>query len=134
VLLKTPVLKYFYMLMTQKYIKLFVIIMINRTAVCTESDEKWSDEWLLKLNIDKRKSVSYCIKHPVKPVSDMTYNVFSGTLNPTQSINYNTVCHITGMDRHQLISLEKVTSMVDLQACFVSTVISFLYHISEKNN
>ena len=90
VLLKTPVLKYFYMLMTQKYIKLFVIIMINRTAVCTESDEKWSDEWLLKLNIDKRKSVSYCIKHPVKPVSDMTYNVFSGTLNPTQSINYKT--------------------------------------------
>jgi len=24
---------------------------------------------------------------PVKPVPDMTYNVFSGTLNPTQSIN-----------------------------------------------
>jgi len=23
---------------------------------------------------------------PVKPVPDMTYNVFSGTLNPTQSI------------------------------------------------
>jgi len=27
---------------------------------------------------------------PVKPVPDMTYNVFSGTLNPTQSINYYT--------------------------------------------
>jgi len=24
---------------------------------------------------------------PIKPVPDMTYNVFSGTLNPTQSIN-----------------------------------------------
>jgi len=24
---------------------------------------------------------------PYKPVPDMTYNVFSGTLNPTQSIN-----------------------------------------------
>jgi len=24
---------------------------------------------------------------PQKPVPDMTYNVFSGTLNPTQSIN-----------------------------------------------
>ena len=27
---------------------------------------------------------------PVKPVHDMTYNVFSGTLNPTQSINQST--------------------------------------------
>jgi len=25
----------------------------------------------------------------VKPVPDMTYNVFSGTLNPTQSINHS---------------------------------------------
>jgi len=25
---------------------------------------------------------------PQKPVPDMTYNVFSGTLNPTQSINH----------------------------------------------
>ena len=25
--------------------------------------------------------------NPYKPVPDMTYNVFSGTLNPTQSIN-----------------------------------------------
>jgi len=23
----------------------------------------WSDEWLLRLNIDKCKSVSYCLKH-----------------------------------------------------------------------
>jgi len=30
---------------------------------------------------------------PQKPVPDMTYNVFSGTLNPTQSIN---VCLDTG--------------------------------------
>ena len=28
---------------------------------------------------------------PVKPVPDMTYNVFSGTLNPTQSINLGSV-------------------------------------------
>jgi len=29
---------------------------------------------------------------PQKPVPDMTYNVFSGTLNPTQSINLLFVC------------------------------------------
>jgi len=28
---------------------------------------------------------------PQKPVPDMTYNVFSGTLNPTQSINQSMV-------------------------------------------
>jgi len=31
---------------------------------------------------------------PVKPVPDMTYNVFSGTLNPTQSIS-QTSCSIS---------------------------------------
>jgi len=25
----------------------------------------WSDEWLLRLNIDKCKSVSYYLKHPI---------------------------------------------------------------------
>jgi len=29
---------------------------------------------------------------PQKPVFDMTYNVFSGTLNPTQSINQQPTC------------------------------------------
>jgi len=32
---------------------------------------------------------------PVKPVPDMTYTVFSGTLNPTQSINYRLWCITT---------------------------------------
>jgi len=26
--------------------------------------KNWSDEWLLRLNIDKCKSVFHCIKHP----------------------------------------------------------------------
>ena len=26
--------------------------------------KNWFDEWLLRLNIDKCKTVSYCIKHP----------------------------------------------------------------------
>jgi len=30
--------------------------------------KKWSDEWLLRLNIDKCKAVSYCIKHPTDTV------------------------------------------------------------------
>jgi len=25
--------------------------------------KNWSDEWILKLNIDKCKTVSYCLKH-----------------------------------------------------------------------
>jgi len=29
---------------------------------------------------------------PVKPIPDMTYNEFSGTLNPTQSIHYWILC------------------------------------------
>ena len=51
--------------------------------------KRWSDEWLLRLNVDKCKSVSYCIKHPV-------------------STDY----HI--MNRNQLFSFEKVQLMVDL--------------------
>jgi len=27
--------------------------------------KNWSDEWLLRLHIDKCKSVSYCIKHSI---------------------------------------------------------------------
>ena len=51
--------------------------------------KNWSDKWLLRLNIDKCKSVSYCIKHP----TDI-------------------------MDRNQLFLLEKVKSMVDLGVRF----------------
>ena len=64
------------------------------TADNTEYDKKnWSDEWLLRLNIDKCKSVSYCIKHP----TDTGYHI---------------------MDRNQLFPLEKVKSMVDLGVLF----------------
>ena len=51
--------------------------------------KNWSDEWLLRLNIDKCKSISYYIKHP----TDI-------------------------MDRNQLFPLEKVKSMVDLGVYF----------------
>jgi len=68
----------------------------------------WSDEWLLRLNIDKCKSVSYCIKQPTDP-------------------DY----HIT--DRNQLFLLEKVKSRVDLGVCFDSNL-NFRDHMSEKIN
>ena len=55
--------------------------------------KNWSDEWLLRLNIDKCKSVSYCVKHP----TDTSYHI---------------------MDRNQLFLLEKVKSMVDLGVRF----------------
>jgi len=51
--------------------------------------KNWSDEWLLKLNIDKRKTVSYCVKH----VTDMHDHI---------------------MENNCLSALEKVKSMVDL--------------------
>jgi len=68
----------------------------------------WSDEWLLRLHIDKCKSVSYCIKHPV-----------------------NTDYHI--LNRDQLFPLEKVQSMADLGVCFDSNL-TFKDHMSEKVN
>jgi len=55
--------------------------------------KSWSDEWLLRLNIDKCKCVSYCIKHP----TDTGYYI---------------------MDRNQLFPLDKVESMVDLGVRF----------------
>ena len=33
--------------------------------------KSWSDEWLLRLNIDQCKSVSYCLKHPI----DTSYHI-----------------------------------------------------------
>ena len=68
--------------------------------------KSWSDEWLLRLNIDKCKCVSYCIK-------------------PT-----DTGYHI--MDRNQLFPLDKVESVVDLGVCFDNSL-TFRDHISEKN-
>jgi len=60
VLVRTPVLEYSY----------------SAEVIRNQSDQqklqsilnlikKWSDEWLLRLNIDKCKSVSYCVKHPI---------------------------------------------------------------------
>ena len=60
----------------------------GRTVLETVA-KNWSDEWLLSLNNDKCKSVSYCIKHPD-----------------------NTDYHI--MNRYQLYPLEKVQSIFDL--------------------
>jgi len=50
--------------------------------------KNWSDEWLLRLNIDKCKSVSYSIKHTI----DTQYHI---------------------MDRNQSHPLEKLKSIVD---------------------
>ena len=70
--------------------------------------KSWSDEWLLRLNIDKCKCVSYCIKHP----TDTGYHI---------------------MDRNQLFPLDKVESMVDLGVRFDNNL-TFRDHISEKIN
>ena len=78
----------------------------SETAINTESDKKKSDVWLLKLNIDKCKSVSYCIKHP----TDTGYRI---------------------MYRNQLLPLEKVKSVVELGIRFHSNR-TVRDHISEK--
>ena len=70
-------------------------------------NKNWSDEWLLRLNTDKCKSVSYCIKHP----TDTGYHI---------------------MHRNQLFPLEKVKSMVDLGVRFDNNL-TFKNHISENN-
>jgi len=69
--------------------------------------KSWSGEWLLRLNIDKCKCVSYCIKHP----TDTGYYI---------------------MDRNQLFPLDKVESMVDHGVRFDNNL-TFRDHISEKN-
>jgi len=79
----------------------------SETAINTESDKKKSDVWLLKLNIDKCKSVSYCIKHP----TDTGYRI---------------------MYRNQLLPLEKVKSVVELGIRFHNNR-TVRDHISEKN-
>jgi len=59
--------------------------------------KNWSSEWLLRLNIDKCKSVSYSLKHS----TDTQYHI---------------------MDRNQLHPLEKVKSIVDLGVHFDSNL------------
>jgi len=68
--------------------------------------KNWSDEWLLRLNIDKCKSVSYSIKHTI----DTQYHI---------------------MERNQPHPLEKVKSIVDLGVHFDSNL-TFRNHMSEK--
>ena len=68
--------------------------------------KKWSDEWLLRLNVDKCKSVSYLITRTI----DTQYHI---------------------MDRNPLHPLEKVKPIVDLGVHFDSNLI-FWDHISEK--
>ena len=109
VLERTPVLKYSYMLMTQKYIKWIIRNQSDQQKLQTILNmiKSWSDEWLIRLNIDKCKCVSYCIKHP----TDTGYHI---------------------MDRNQLFPLDKVESMVDLGVGFDNNL-TFRDHISEKN-
>jgi len=45
--------------------------------------KNWPDEWLLKLNIDKRKTVSYCLKH----VIDINYHIGENNcLSPLEKV------------------------------------------------
>ena len=73
-------------------------------VICNESGQQklqsvlnlvknWSDVWLLKLNMDKCKTVSYCLKH----VIDTHYHI---------------------MENNCLSPLEKVESMVDFGVHF----------------
>jgi len=113
VLVRTPIQKYSYMLMTQKNI--FIIIIIMQCLTChvlvirmmnrrrfirNQSDQqklqsilnlikKWSDEWLVRLNIDKCKSASYCMKQSTD--TDYRYHI---------------------MDRNQLFPLESWESKI----------------------
>jgi len=80
----------------------------NPDVGCCTHWSAWPDEWLPKLNIDKCKSVSYCIKQSI----DTKYHI---------------------MDRNQLYPLEKVKSMVDL-GVRLDTNWTFGDHISEKIN
>jgi len=65
--------------------------------------KKWSDEWLLKLNIEKCKSVSYYLNTPIE-----------------------THYHI---EKDQLFPLKKVKSVVDVGVRFDSKL-TFSDHIS----
>jgi len=90
------------------FIKPVVLIVINTTRLVSCTILYTVDEWLLRLNINKCKSVSCCIKHSI----DTSYHI---------------------MDRNQLFSLEKVKSMVDLGVRFDSNL-TIGDHISEKVN
>jgi len=75
------------------------------------SVKNWSDEWLLRLNIDKCKTVSYYVKNPIC-----------------------TEYHITHENnRHILHILDKLGSVNDLGVVFDSNL-SFRDHISHKIN
>jgi len=66
-----------------------------------------SDEWLLRLNIDKCNAVSYCLKTPL----DAPYHIIDGNMS------YN---------------LEKLNSINDLGVIFDSSL-TFKDHIGPKN-
>jgi len=68
----------------------------------------WSDEWLLQLNIDKCKAVSYCLKTP----PDAQYHIIDGNMS------YN---------------LEKMNSINDLGVIFDSNL-TFKDHVAQKIN
>ena len=92
--------------MTQKYIKIFVIRVINSNRSLYRKKLLNESEWLRRLNIAKCKCVSYCVEHPT-----------------------DTIYHV--MDSNQLFPLENVKSVVDLGVCFDSNL-TFRDHMSEK--
>jgi len=67
----------------------------------------WSDEWLLRLNIDKYKTVSYYLKYP--PL-DTQYHI---------------------MDGNTTYILEKLNSMNDLGVIFDCNL-TFKDHVAQK--
>jgi len=68
----------------------------------------WSNEWLLRLNTDKCKAVSYCLKTPL----DAQYHIIDGNMS------YN---------------LEKLNSINDLGVIFDSNL-TFKDHVAQKIN
>jgi len=51
------------------------------------SIKNWSDEWLLKLNTEKCKTVSYYLKHPLSIQNHITHNNNTHILDQLNVIN-----------------------------------------------
>jgi len=63
---KTHLVIYSYMLTTQIYKSIQTKDDQQNLQSVIDLVKKWSDEWLLKLSIDKCKSVSYYLKTPIE--------------------------------------------------------------------
>ena len=77
----------------------------------------WSDEWLLRLNIDKCKAVSYCLKTPL----DAQYHIIdantSYNLEKLNSINDLGVTHDSNLTLkdHMAQKINKAYSILGIK-------------------